>query len=323
MGSRRLRTLSVHPNAALAVFDERADRRERAAARFGLPTFATLEAALAWKPDALIISTPPDRHTPYVDLALTRGLAHFVEAGIRVEPEHVGAATAANAPLSAPSCTFHFMPAIQRLEKIVPEAVGTLHGYQMFLSCNLPQWHPEEQGKFYAYHPATNAAREMTPFELFWLNRLFGAPTEALATITRRGTLPTPSEDSYLAQFQLDNGATGQLGVVMASPSRFRRGVAIGERGAVAFDLLTGVIETMTAEGKAAERIETGSIEEVTEAVYDAEMNAFFHSLTTGAPWPHSYREAAQIGGILAAMERSATTRRWECVDPALQPHFS
>jgi len=322
MGTRRIRALSARPGVLMALFDERGDRCQRAAGRFEIPTFASLEQALAWEPDALVISTPPDRHADYVEVALQLRLAHFVEAGIRVEPAHAIAFRQQDAPLSAPSCTFHFMPVFQRLREILPAAVGRLHSYQMYLSCNLPEWHPDERGRFYAYRPTTNAAREMVPFELYWLNALFGVPASVSAAILRRGSLPTAASDTYLAQFNLENGAAGQLAVAMASPARFRRGVAVGEAGIVAFDILSGVIERLSPDGAVCERLETGSIQEVTEAAYDTESAAYHESLVAGHRWPHSYDDAARITAVLGAMERSVADGGWQTVDSAAQPVF-
>ncbi len=325
MGTRRMRTLTDKEGVVMALLDARADRRERAASRFGIETFSNLAQALAWKPDALVISTPPDQHGPFVEVAREHHLHHFVEAGLRVEPAHVAAFSNGEQRVAAPSCTFHFMPIVQRLREVIPAAVGRLHSYQMFLSCNLPDWHPEERGQFYAYRPQTNAAREMVPFELYWLNELFGTPTRVSASILRRGSLPTEAHDTYLAQFQLENGAAGQLSVLMASPMRFRRGVAAGEFGIVAFDVLTGTIELLSADGRARETLETGSIESVTEAVYDAEITAFHDCLTAGegTAWPHSYEEAAEVCATLAAMERSVDSGHWEPVIPDLQPEMA
>lgn len=322
MGSRRMRLLSTKPGVHLALFDERPDRRERAAALYRAETFATLEAALNWKPDALVISTPPDHHARFVEIARTHQLPHFVEAGLRVEKEHLIAFRNHQIPVAAPSCTFHFLPIFRRLQEYLSEAVGSLHSYQLLLSCNLPAWHPDERGDFYAYRRETGAAREMVPFELYWLNRLFSEPTHAIASILRRGTLPTDAWDSYISQFRLANGAVGQLSVLMASPVRFRRGVAVGDHGAVAFDVLTGSIEKFCPKGKSRERLETGHIEEVMEAAYDAESSCFYDALTRQSFWPHSYESAAAICGALGAMERSVQSGLWEPVENGGQPDF-
>lgn len=323
MGSRRMRFLKTLPDVQLALYDQRPDRREKAEVKYHALAFSTLEDALSWDPDALVISTPPDQHAPFVDVARSHRLPHFVEAGLRVEPIHQEAFGKEWPLVAAPSCTFHFLPICRRLQEYLPEAVGTLHSYQLLLSCNLPEWHPQERGNFYAYRRETGAAREMVPFELFWLNRLFSAPTHALASILRRGTLPTDAWDTYVAQFRLENGAAGQLSVLMASPVRFRRGVAVGDRGAVAFDVLTGVIEDFSSDGTLRTRVEMGDISTVMEAAYDAETCCFYETLAGKALWPHSYKSAAAVCAALAAMERSVPSGKWETVDNESQPDFS
>src|ERR1044071_5551678 len=82
MGTRRLRDLQPRKDVAIALYDEREDRRQRAKDRFGITVFSRLEDALAWDPAALVISTPPGTKRRYVDLALERGLHHFIEADI-------------------------------------------------------------------------------------------------------------------------------------------------------------------------------------------------------------------------------------------------
>jgi predicted dehydrogenase len=63
MGKRRLRNLKALGVAKVAGVDPRADRRAEAAAISPLPTFASADDALrGFAPDAVVISTPPDRH---------------------------------------------------------------------------------------------------------------------------------------------------------------------------------------------------------------------------------------------------------------------
>src|SRR6185295_11108100 len=84
MGTRRLRDLHALPGVTIALLDAREDRRQRARDRFGLEVFSRLEDGLAWKPEALVISTPPGTKDAYVQTALDRGLHHFIEADIWV-----------------------------------------------------------------------------------------------------------------------------------------------------------------------------------------------------------------------------------------------
>ena len=228
MGTRRLRDLAYRKDVALAVFDERADRRERARERFGIAAYEDLAAAMAWEPTALVISTPPDQHAQYVDLALDRRLHHFCEAHIWTPDAcRIDEFGRQEGLVCASSCTMDFLPVVRRLRELVAGEVGAVHAYQMYLSTWLPGWHPTEPGGFYAWRPATTAAREMVPFELLYLNTIFGTPVAVAGTLARRGELAVDGPDMWCLQMQLENGGCGQLTVIMGSPAEARRRVLL------------------------------------------------------------------------------------------------
>lgn len=60
-----MRELADRKDVEVALLDSREDRRARAVERFGIVAFSEKESALNWQPDALIISTPPDKHNEY------------------------------------------------------------------------------------------------------------------------------------------------------------------------------------------------------------------------------------------------------------------
>ena len=62
MGTRRMRDLYVRPGIEIRLLDGREDRRARALAAFGIVGFSSLDEALAWDPEVVIVSTPPDQH---------------------------------------------------------------------------------------------------------------------------------------------------------------------------------------------------------------------------------------------------------------------
>src|SRR5688572_30820560 len=82
MGKRRVRNLSFLKAGEIVGFDPREDRREEAASKYGIQTFAEFPEAMAWGPDALIISTPPDKHMPYMQAAAEAGIHFFCEASV-------------------------------------------------------------------------------------------------------------------------------------------------------------------------------------------------------------------------------------------------
>jgi predicted dehydrogenase len=320
MGTRRLRDLSPRGDVLLGVFDAREDRRERARQNFSAQPFASLEAALDWEPHALVISTPPDEHQRYVDLALERRLHHFCEAHVWT-PDHraVEAAEKEHGLVCASSNSMSFLPVVRKVKELVIERLGTLHFYQMILSTWLPSWHPSEQGAFYAWRRPTAAAREMVPFELLYLNRIFGDPLAAAGSVSRRGLLDVESEDTWCLQLNLAGGAHGQLGVLMGSPTHARRGCCFGSGGGLQFDIMSGRIIWQAETGET-RQIDGGSQKETIEGAYAEEINTFLEAILGGAPWPHSYHASSVATATLAAAETSARSGRWEPVDPLVQP---
>jgi predicted dehydrogenase len=321
MGTRRMRDLTARGDVEIALVDARADRREAAGGRFGIPTFASLEEGLAWKPDGLSISTPPDRHAPFIEAALAEGLHFFCEADIwTYDYTEIERVCAAKNIVAAPSCTLNFLPITREVKRIVQEELGALHAYGMCLSVDAPAWHPGEGPEYYARHRSTAPSREMVPFELIGLEYMFGAPVAVSGTVQRRGSLEMDSEDTCCLQMTLDNGATGNLAVFMASPGGVRQGWAIGDGGFVEFNLMTGDVTRKLPKSHLNDIRNFGSLTQVLEATYAAEIDAFIAPIRGEGEWPFSYYRGAVVTGTLAAAERSALTGRVEKVDPKQGP---
>lgn len=318
MGTRRVRDLSRRPGIDLRLFDARADRRRNAEARFGIKTFESLDAAMAWDPGALVISTPPGTKGPLVELALERGIHHFVEADIWSYgvTDQVARATRL---VCAPSLTFHFLPVAKALAELVPAGIGPLLSYQFLLAGDMATWHPTEGVEYYGRHRDTAPAREMVPFELAWLAEIFGPPTSVAGEFGRFSRRPDAFEDTWSLQMRLAGGGTGQLTVTMACPHDLRCGSACGANGSATWDINRGEIVLRPGSGPA--RVHRfGEISGVIEATYAAEINGFVDAVHGGAPWPHRYADY-QLGlATLAAAEASTLTGRWTTIDPKREP---
>jgi len=321
MGRRRMRDLTGRGDVSVGLLDARPDRREEAAGKFGVQTFDTLESALNWRPAALVISTPPDRHADFVELALREGLHHFSEANIWTpDPAQVESVSARKKLISAASYSMHYLPVVKELKRLVQQELGQLHGYQMLLSTYQPNWHPGEGTEYYARHRATAAAREMVPFELLYLNDLFGFPRQAAGAVTQRGSLGEQMEDLWAVQMLLADGSTGQLTVLMGCPTEARRGICFGQHGMLRFDIMTGVIERDFKNPALRDTLRLGAIGEVLEEAYRQEIGNFIDAIGHKAAWPMPYSQSALATATLAAAEQSARTGQWQKVQADTQP---
>ncbi|MBP8990197.1 MAG: Gfo/Idh/MocA family oxidoreductase [Clostridia bacterium] len=68
MGQKRVKILNELGIETIGV-DRRADRREQAAARFGIRTAADVIEALKERPDIMLVCTWPHDHLRYVNMA--------------------------------------------------------------------------------------------------------------------------------------------------------------------------------------------------------------------------------------------------------------
>lgn len=325
MGTRRMRDLSALGRGTdafdIRLLDNRADRRASAAERFGIAGVADLDAAWAFNPDAVVVSTPPHLHVEYVTAALERGLHVFCEADIwpfdvgvvrRAQAQHAGL-------VAAPSATLRFQPVVREVARIVRDEMGTVHAFGYVLSVDAPSWHPGEGPEYYARHRATAPAREMTAFELIALQQIVGPARAVSGLVTRRGALDAETEDTFALQYLTESGAAGQLTVVMAAPEVARRGWVAADAGVLHFDLLSGTIERRRPDGTLDSRF-VCDWSATLEDVYLDEISTFVAAIEGRALWPYSYAESALVCATLAAAETSALTGRIEPVYEGLAP---
>lgn len=321
MGTRRLRDLHGQPGLTQALLDGREDRRQRAKDRFGLPVFSDLDAALAWQPDALVISTPPGTKDVYVQAALERGLHHFIEADIWVRrAAEIERTSVKRRLVSVPSASFEFLPLVKALGDHVRDDLGSLLTYQCYMATFMPTWHVTEGLEYYARHRNTTSAREMIPFELHWLNARFGAPVEVAGRYEKYGTLPYPFEDTWTLSMRLERGGVGQLGVSGGCPSDYRRGVCFGTKACITWDIYGGDLGVHRAGEKSARVKNYGAITDVLEAAYADEIRTFIAACEGRQAWPQSYTASQRSSATLAAAEKSFATQRWEPVDVTVDP---
>ena len=318
MGTRRMRDLSGRADVEIALLEIQITRQQNAIDRFGVICFSDIESALAWGPDTFIISTPPDKHAQYIDLALQHGFNFFSEAELfPYDFREIERVSQNKQIVAVPSCTFNFLPMLKELQRIVKEELGAIHAYSYCLSVDVANWHPGEGVEFYAHNRSTNGTREMVSFELLGLSSVFGIPLNASGILRCGGELGPDFEDTWSIQMLLDNGGIGQLLVFGGSPQSLRNGQAIGANGSIEFDLMTGKIIRRFPKLGINDTIEFAIDFEL---VYKDEISTFIDVIKGNAKWPYDYRKACTLSGTLAAAEKSAITGCVEKVDPTFLP---
>ena len=241
MGKRRVRNLiALGYKDEVAGFDLREDRRAEAKA-YGIKVFNNFDdAILSYNPDTFLISTPPNLHMYYAHKAAENNISCFIEASV-VDAEKIlelSKMIKNKQIVMAPSCTMRFYPGPIKIKELILDGViGKVLNFNYHTGQYLPDWHPWESIEdFYVSNPNTGAAREIVPFELTWLNDIFG-DAKPLACVRKKLTnISANIDDIYHCLLQYDDNIIGNMTVeVISRPRAVREFRVIGSEGEIVF----------------------------------------------------------------------------------------
>ena len=244
MGKRRVRCLLNIGYAASEIFsfDPREDRVSEVEKLYGIKSFQNFDEAFrVVKPEIFIISTPPEKHMKYAYFAAENNISCFIEASV-VEADKIldlSKIIKEKNILIVPSCTKKFYPAPIAIKKMVKEKlIGNILNINYQKGQFLPDWHPWENIKdFYVSNPDTGGAREIVPFELVWLNDIFGNP-EPLTCVRKKVTdMDAEIEDIYHFVLEYPKGILANITIEVVSrpvDSNYLR--ILGSEGIIIFD---------------------------------------------------------------------------------------
>jgi predicted dehydrogenase len=327
MGKRRIRNLK-HLNAGEIIgYDPSENRRREAVEKYQISAYETIEAALAEKPTAFIISTPPDKHMIYGKMAAERGLPFFCEAGTSAEGvAEVIEISRRNGSVAAPSCTLRFQPSIKKMKSLIDEgALGRVLTYTHHCGQYLPDWHPwEDYRSFYGSRRETGACREIVPFELNWLTWLVGEVASVSAIKAKLTTLDCDIDDVYHLLMHHGSHTIGHLMVDVIDRSAVRHCRILGEKGTLDWSFVEKRLrhyDASTGEWKEYAEPESAVLQHYSamsvEQMYIEEMNAFVRAATGETPYPYSFTEDVGILNVLEAAELASNTERSQPVKQA------
>ena len=320
MGRRRVRNLQHIGGTEVAAFEPDGERRRQAQDESGIQVFGAFDEGLAWQPEALVISTPPDRHHEYALRAAELGLHFFTEASVVPgETRELIDAVAGQPIVAAPSCTLRFHPGIRAMRTRIAEgAIGRPLVVLHHVGQHLADWHPwEDYRTFYVARRETGPAREIVPFELNWMTYLFGAITSIQGVCEKVSALEVDVDDLYSGLVRFDSGVTGTLVVEVISRPAIRCARVVGEEGSLIWDFgAREVREWDNTGGRWIAYPDPPPVEGpggvwVAENMYIEEMRGFLGAIA-GDPeaYPFSLEEDDRLLRALAALERASDEGR-------------
>jgi len=317
MGKRRIRNLMALGHEKISGFDINNTRRNEAAEKYSIKTFASFEEAVnQTQANTFIISVPPDMHHVYMKYAVEHHISSFIEASV-VDYGFDEIIELANAKgtLLSPSCTLYFHPAIKKIKELIDKGtLGNLSNILYHSGQYLPDWHTYESvNDFYVSKKETGGAREIVPFELSWIVKIFGF-AEVLSgmykkTINIEGAENIDDTYNVLLDF-------GQFMMTMTidvvSRVATRRLTINGERKQLHWDWDDNLIkiydpaidrwEEYPYETIAAE---SGYNKNITEQMYIDEMECFINAISGKSSFANSLENDHKILKLLYSIERS------------------
>lgn len=314
MGKRRIRNLQELGAEEILGFDPREDRRKEAGDTYQIQTFADFDEAMAKNPDALIISTPPDRHMQYARIAAENGKHFFTEASVvDDEMEEVIKLCEGRGIVAAPSCTMRFHPSVQLIKELVEQhEIGDILGFTYHCGQYLPEWHPwEDYRSFYVAKRETGGCREIVPFEMVWLTWVLGEAAVISCFKDKLSSLEIDIDDLYQLLVRFKRGTIGHMFVDVISRVPYRTFRMISEQGVIEWVWTEKQVRVFRAsDGQWQHYPEPESKMEGTFVaplnMYVEELNAFIRAAQGDGEYPYTFTEDKRILDLLYAAEKSS-----------------
>jgi predicted dehydrogenase len=322
MGKRRIRNLQALGFKNIFGFDKRKDRTKEVVSLYSIICYTNFEEALKHSIKAFIISLPPDIHHIYMKKAIELNIPFFVEASVvDTDMKEIIMETIKKNIFSAPSSTLYFHPAIQKIfELVTSNYLGSISNVLYHMGNYLPDWHTYESvSDFYVSKKETGGAREIIPFELTWITKLFGFPKQLVSTVKKTIEIegaPT-IDDTYNSILDYGN-FTMMLTVDVVTRSATRRLLINGSLRQLEWDWNSNAVKVFHHDKQEWETFPyetisaaSGYNKNITEQMYIDEMNAFLKGIENPSSYVNTLEEDHKVLKVLYAMEQSYKEKKF------------
>jgi len=320
MGKRRIRNLQYLGYSKIFGFDLREDRRQEAVNKYGITTITNFDNVARLEVDALIISVPPDKHHIYILKGIELNKPCFVEASVvDFSFNELIVLSEKNKVFIAPSSTMYFHPAIKKIKSIIEELVIGLPTTISYHSGQyLPDWHTYENVKdFYVSQKETSGAREIVPFELSWLTKIFGFPTSVFGCVKKTIEIEGAEliDDTYVGILDYESFIL-TLTIDVTSRVATRKLLINGSNGQLIWDWSNNFISVfIPANGWNNIEFEMLAAEEgynknITEQMYIDEISCFIAGITDSQVYVNNLPNDHAVLKVLYAIEESSNSKK-------------
>jgi predicted dehydrogenase len=318
IGRRHLSNLKKLGVDKLAACDPHPERLEYVASEFQTECFPTIESALrGFRPDAVLVCSPPVHHVAQATEALRAGAHVFIEKPLsdRMDGvEELQDETVKRGATVQVGYNLRFHPAIHKLKELVDgHAVGKILWAHVEAGNYLPDWRPWQD-----YRKSYTARRELGggilldgSHEIDYVTWLFGSPREVACMAGHVSQLEVNVEDCATILLRFSDGTRADLHLDFIQRAYSRYCSLIGPEGKLLWDLLGKSVQIV----RPGKETETINFDFEINAGYVAELSHFMECARTGARPRFTLEDAILTLRIALAARASAEERKWVFVD--------
>jgi predicted dehydrogenase len=254
MGKRRIRNLQELKADEIIGFDIRNDRLDDAAKLYSIDVVDNFESAIKKKPDAMIISTPPDKHLEYALIAAKNNVPFFTEVNT-MSPEDMQIiidALKQSKTIGLPSSNLIFHPSVTKMKKLLRNnEIGKPLTFNFHSGSYLPDWHPwEKLEDYYVYKKDTGGGRDQIAWELSWILWLMGKPKSVSSQTRKLSSFKAEIYDTYDLLVEFENNVLGHIMVDVIQRPPGRMCEIIGENGTIKWDYEKFLVKSYSTQSK-------------------------------------------------------------------------
>jgi predicted dehydrogenase len=249
---------------------------------------------------AVVLATPHSQHLGQIEAAAAAGKHVFVEKPLTLDASSAKEAVAACESADVVLALGHnrrFLPALKELQDMIVagELGSVMHVEGNFSGNGAYGFRP---GMWRA-DPTENPAGGMAAMGIHMVDALIHlcGPIASVQAQSLRQVLEIPVDDTTSMLFRFENGITGYLGTITATPRLWRMQV-FGSKG------WAHMRDPQTIDVRRQE----GEVETLTFPALDiefAELEAFAQAVSGGAPYPVTPEQAVHGIAVFEAVARS------------------
>jgi len=221
------------------------------------PSTRSLEAALRFGPQIVVVATPSSQHLDIALAAAEAGCDLYIEKPLGHELENAGrllAAVRERKLIAMIGCQFRFHPMLTELRAMIARGqLGSIAGASAAYGEYLPDWHPwEDHRKSYSARRELGGGAILTlSHPLDYLYALFGEWRRIQALVRRVSFLDTPAgEDWSDINVEFANGVVAHAHVDYVQRPPIHQLSVVGDRGRAICDFNAGELRCWVGEGE-------------------------------------------------------------------------